>query len=55
MNFNNIWNFFTYIFRIFKTERRPEYICDLSSDDELEYFEINEKQKDPYKFVMIRD
>ncbi len=25
MSFNAIWNLFTYICRIFKTDRRPEY------------------------------
>jgi hypothetical protein len=46
MNFTNIWNLFTYFFRIFKTDRRPEYITNLSNDDELDYFEINEIQKE---------
>ena len=26
MNLDKIWNFFTYIFRIFKRDKRPEYI-----------------------------
>ena len=44
MNFTNIWKFFTYFCRIFKTDRRPEYITDLANDDELVYLEINEIQ-----------
>lgn len=54
MTFDSIWNFITYIFRIFKEDRRPEYIK-AQSDDELEYIEINELQREPYTFVIIRD
>ncbi len=53
MTFDSIWNFFTYIFRIFNKDRRPEYIK--AQDDELECIEINETQREPYTFVIIRN
>jgi hypothetical protein len=39
MSFNSIWNFFTYICRICKTDRRPEY-TKVDDDIESEYDEL---------------
>ncbi len=57
MSLNSIWNLFTYIFRIFKTDRRPEYT---KVDDEYEYDndEYDELTYDfntsNYTFVIVR-
>ena len=34
-----IWNFFTYVFRIAKRDRTPEY---LKVDDDIEYHELQD-------------
>lgn len=56
MSLNSIWNLFTYIFRIFKTDRRPEYT---KVHDEYEYYndEYDELTYDfntsNYTFVIV--
>ena len=53
MSLNSIWNLFTYIFRIFKTDRRPEY-SRLEEDDELEYGRLTDFDTPTYSFVIVR-
>ena len=66
MMFDQIWNYFTYIFRLFKIDRRPEYIknqsiqnlinnFDNDSDEEMGYIEFNDSKMKHYEFVIIRD
>jgi hypothetical protein len=66
MVFDQIWNYFTYIFRLFKIDRTPEYIknqyiqnlvnnFDNDSDEEIGYIEFNETKMKTYEFVIIRD
>lgn len=64
MTFCQIWNYFTYIFRLFKIDRRPEYIKKQSiqtlvdnfdDDEEVGYIEFNETKMKTYEFVIIRD
>jgi hypothetical protein len=40
MSFNTLWNLFTYICRIFKKGRRPEYTKIDDDDIESEYGEL---------------
>jgi hypothetical protein len=65
MMFDQIWNYFTYIFRLFKIDRRPEYIKNQSiqtlvynfdeDDEEIGYIEFEETKMKHYEFVIIRD
>jgi hypothetical protein len=65
MTFDQIWNYFTYIFRLFKTDRTPEYLKNQSiqtlvynfdeDDEEVCYIEFNDSKMKQYEFVIIRD
>lgn len=56
MSFNKLWDLFTYIFRFFKKNRRPEYSKVLEEDeDELEYGRLNDFDSPVYTFVIERD
>jgi hypothetical protein len=52
MLFNRFWDFFTYVFRIFKLDRRPEYIK--VEDDEIEFGKLSDPNAPPYTFVILR-
>ena len=55
MSFNKIWNFFTYICRIFKTERIPEYTKVDDDEIENEYGELTyDFNTSNYTFVIVR-
>jgi hypothetical protein len=57
MSLNSIWNLFTYIFRIFKTDRRPEYtkVDDEYEYDDDEYDELTyDFNNSNYTFVIVR-
>lgn len=53
MTFNTIFNFFTYIFRIFKKDKRPQYTTLESDDYEIEYGKLTEGDTPNYTFVII--
>ena len=57
MTFDKLWNIFTYVFRIFKRERRPEYVIfdNDSSDDEFEYDRLGDFNAPVYSFVIARN
>jgi|LakMenE01Jun11ns_1017448.scaffolds.fasta_scaffold7466560_2 hypothetical protein len=59
MTFDKLWNIFTYVFRIFKRERRPEYVIfdNNSSDDEFEYEydRLGDFNAPVYSFVIARN
>ena len=54
MSFDRLWNLFTYIFRIFKRDRRPEY-SRVEDNDELEYGRLTDFDTPVYTFVIVRD
>lgn len=55
MSFNSFWNFFTYIFRIFKKDRRPEYTKVEDDDYEMAYGKLTDFDTPTYTFVIVRD
>ncbi len=55
MSFDRLWDLFTYIFRIFKRDRRPEYSKIEEDDIELEYGRLTDFDTPVYSFVIIRD
>jgi len=61
MSFNKIWDFFTYIFRIFKRDKRdkrPEYTKVFDDHDdvdiEIEFGKLNDSNLPHYSFVILR-
>ena len=42
-----IWNFFTYVFRIAKRDRTPEY---LKVDDDIKYNELSDIETPDFTF-----
>ena len=55
MTFDRLWNLFIYIFRIFKEDRRPEYLKVEEDEIELEYGRLNDCDTPVYSFVIVRD
>lgn len=53
MSLNKIWEFFTYIFRVFKKDKRPEYtkVCDNDDEYEIEFNKLNDFDTTTYNFL----
>lgn len=49
MSFDVLWNFVTYIFRIFKSNRQPEY-TKVNDGEDLEYGSLPDYQEPKHLF-----
>jgi len=55
MTLNIFWDCFTYMCRIFKKDRIPDYIKVEGDDDEIAYGKLSDFDTPPYTFVIIRN
>lgn len=55
MSFDSFWKFFTYIFRIFKRDKRPEYTKLEDDEFEIEFGKLSDCSTPVYEFILIGD